>query len=633
MAIKIDPEEKQDLVGFGMSLLIHVGLLLLLSLLLVKDDIKQVAVTILSSPVEEDLIEDVSIQDISEFSETETRLSPNEASQSAPVVLETNAPEQTVSFDSVAPSQPSIDFLAESEALVDVGTVHPRWAGEGAKSEGVTTVGGAVDRLTAEIVASAAQKDTLVVWLFDASLSLNAQRARIAERLEKILKEIDSDADLNPIKHVVCSFGETMSVIIKEPSQDREKIVRVIRDMALDESGIENIFTAVEKLANDYKSTTNIRTMIVAFTDEVGDDQAKVDRTVGVATRNGVVVHVVGTPAPFGLARTELKFVDPDEKFDQSERWVEVEQGPESLFKMTLNVSSTPIDVEPMDSGFGPYALSRLCAATGGIYFSLHPNRNVGAKVGLGQISPMTTNIQHFFDGEVMKKYPPDYRPAAAQTAEATNHPTKQALLASCSQKPIDVQRELKTFFDAPNQGQFVTELGEAQKTAASLLTKIDPLHTTLQKGQKTADSLKDARWRASYFLAIGRILAIKTRLDAYNAILGDAKGGLKAKGKDTNRWILEPTNDSALLNTTLKKQSELARKYLKTVVKEFPETPWALFAQNELNLPMSFKWVESRFEPVAMGPGGNANPPSAPQDDKKKVLDKPKPQRKVDKI
>ena len=191
----------------------------------------------------------------------------------------------------------------------------------------------------------------------------------------------------------------------------------------------------------------------------------------------------------------------------------------------------------------------------------------------------------------------------------------------------------MKTVFDAPNQGQFVNELGEAQKIVASLLTRVDPLNATLQKGEKTADSLKDSRWRASYFLAMGRILAIKTRLDAYNAILGDAKGGLKAKGKDTNRWILEPTNDSTLLNTTLKKQSELAKKYLKTVVKEFPDTPWALFAKNELDLPMSYKWTESRFEPVAMGPGGNANPPSAPEDDKKRMLAKPKPPRKIDKI
>lgn len=629
----IPPEEKQDLIGFGTSLLIHVALLLFLSLFLVKDEIKQVVVTIFSSPVEEEAMEQARIEDITHFSETETRIVHSTAQEPEPIVIEDDTPQQEVSLDEGFASDVAVDPVVKPEVLAS--EYVPRTAGEGARSEGVANVGGVVHRLTAEIVSSATQKETLVVWLFDASLSLNAQRNQIADRLDKILTEIVADAELHPVRHIVCAFGKELDVIIEEPSQEKEKIVKEIKEVPLDESGVENIFASVETLAKKFKSTHKKRTLLIAFTDEVGDDRAQADHTISVATRNGVVVYVVGTPAPFGMAKTQLKFVDPDEKYDQTARWVEIEQGPESLFKMTLNISSLPIDSEPMDSGFGPFALSRLCASTGGIYFAIHPNRDVGSSIASMQIQPMASKIQHFFDSRVMRAYPPDYRPEALQRNEASSNPAKNALMTACSLEHIDVQVGLRTFFDAPNQGQFVNELSDAQKPVASLLTKnIDPLHSILQRGEKSSESLKEPRWRASYFLAMGRVLAIKTRLDAYNAILGNAKSGLKAKDKDTNRWILEPTDDPALLDTKLKKQSESARKYLQTVMKEFPNTPWALTAQKELAVPMSYKWVESRFEPVALNPGGNANASrKAPEDDKKRTLPEQKPQRKVDKI
>ena len=628
-------EEKEDHVVFAVSFLIHVVAILCLASYFVTDDTKEAAVVILSATVEEPALEQqASIQDISTFSETETRLVLNERSQPDPVVVDNDTPQQKVTLDDLTFSSTQVDFLSESDSLArDHSEVASNAQGEGAANEGVASVAGAVDRLTAEIVGSAAQKETLVVWLFDASLSLNAQRQRIAGRLEKILAELKHEEDIYPVRHVVCGFGEKLDILIKEPTDDTDKIVTQIRDIRLDESGVENIFTCITRLASDYASTKIKRTMIIAFTDEVGDDQAQADHTAVVAGQNAVAVYVVGTPAPFGIARTQLKFVDPDEQFDQSERWVEIEQGPESLFKMTLNILSVPIDSEPMDSGYGPYALSRLCALTGGIYFALHPNRNAGEPIQRSQIQPMSSNIQHFFDSRVMKAYTPDYRSASAQKKEAENHQAKRALVAACSSPPIDFQRDFKTVFDAPNQGQFVAELSEAQMAAVTMLTKADLLCEMLKRGEKDCQSLKERRWRASYFLAMGRILAIKTRLDAYNAILGDAKNGLKAKEKNTNRWILEPSDDFKLLNTTIKKQSESAKKYLKTVVEECPGTPWALVASTELDLPFAYKWVESHFDPVAIKTGGNPNPPATPRDDERKVLPQPKPQRKFDKI
>ncbi len=69
--------------------------------------------------------------------------------------------------------------------------------------------------------------------------------------------------------------------------------------------------------------------MFVVFTDEVGDDDQALDDAV--ATCRNDPGYVVGVPAPFGRKEVEIKYVDPDPKFDQSPQWVPVRQGPESF--------------------------------------------------------------------------------------------------------------------------------------------------------------------------------------------------------------------------------------------------------------------------------------------------------------
>ena len=94
-------------------------------------------------------------------------------------------------------------------------------------------------------------------------------------------------------------------------------------------------------------------------------------------------VYVVGVPAPFGREDAFVKYVDPDPKFDQSAQWLPVHQGPESLLpeRIKLNFAGEREDEERIDSGFGPYGLCRLTSETGGLYFTVHPNRKVGEKV------------------------------------------------------------------------------------------------------------------------------------------------------------------------------------------------------------------------------------------------------------
>ena len=50
-------------------------------------------------------------------------------------------------------------------------------------------------------------------------------------------------------------------------------------------------------------------------------------------------------------------------------------------------------NIDPIDSGFGPFALTRLCYETGGIYFAVHPNRNVHREVTEHEIDVFSCNL------------------------------------------------------------------------------------------------------------------------------------------------------------------------------------------------------------------------------------------------
>ena len=70
-------------------------------------------------------------------------------------------------------------------------------------------------------------------------------------------------------------------------------------------------------------------------------------------------------------------------------------------------------------------------------------------------------------------------------------------------------------------------------------------------------------------------------------------------------------------------------------VVAEHDGTPWALVATEELRVPLGYRWTESHTgvnDPKMQD--GNGNPvPTAPSDDKKRMLAPPKPKRDLKRL
>jgi hypothetical protein len=586
---------------------------------------KRVCLIIESLPIEtepQDISE--SLKDISTFDQEVSILkAPSESMLSLPKMVE----DTIVSIELPSTVDDSEIVSSKISSLLD--NINEKISVGEESINHSTNIGGVLDRLTVEILNNAQSRNLNVVWLFDASISLSKQRAEIKNRFQKIIDEIRYDHSISAnINHTIASFGSSCSILTKEPTNQLDHLIANIDKIILDESGIENVFAAIENICQAYK---NHRNMIIVFTDEVGDDVNLLDKVSSEARKKATTIYVVGPPAPFGLDKIQFKYVDPDPKYDQNEKWVEISQGPETPFKMTLDLHTLDIDKVGIDSGFGPYGLSKLCMDTGGIYFAVHPNRNANT-VSRKEISPLASYIAVFFDSSIMQKYRPDYRSLLLQNKEIQDNKVKLALIKAC-QIPIHIVYDQQTKFTAFTEGDFVEQLNEAQKFSARIEPKLEQIYIILKDVEQYSKNLSDKRWLASYSLAMGRILATKCRIESYNFMLAEAKSGLKKQDKKSNIWNIESDTNINLKSSQIVKTYESALKYLNFIADNFPNTPWAYVAKCELNTPMGYKWIESYQEPPKQQMDRNNNNNNQPRKDDVKKKIEYKPQRNTSKI
>ena len=210
------------------------------------------------------------------------------------------------------------------------------------------------------VVYTLEERETLVVWLFDQSASLLHQREEINRRLDKIYDELNQIRDLGdqafkkhndqPLLTQVYAFGRTLNQMIKQPTDDIGEIQSAIRSITTDATGIENVFSSVCAVVDEFKHMRKVdrktgdrdrNVLIVIISDEAGDDTNRLDQAVYLCQRYQVPIFVVGVPAPFGRKETLVKWVDPDPAYDQSPQWTPVRQGPETMYaeRVKLNFS------------------------------------------------------------------------------------------------------------------------------------------------------------------------------------------------------------------------------------------------------------------------------------------------------
>ncbi len=627
------------------SLFFHLGILGILALIVVVEPRNDEQLTLIADPRQaEDPLTDWQELTASDIPQDEVGWSGFGGSDA----ILSAAP--TLSMTATAPAQLEVAeqpraterIAIQEEIRVATG---PRFAEnltiKGAAGVGAVGLAGAVDRITQEILLSLEERRTLVVWFFDQSGSLERQRAEIIQRFDRIYEELGvieaagnpafKKHDSKPLLTSVVAFGQNVSFLTPKPTDDMAEITSAVNGMKSDPSGLERTFQAVHQAAARYRQfrvqEPRRNVMFVIFTDEAGDDENDLDGTVAICRRYAIPVYCVGVPAPFGRRDASIKYVDPDPKYDQTPQWISVRQGPESYLPELVKIGSEETD-EPMDSGFGPYSLTRLCYETGGIFFAVHPNRDERRAVSRRETAVLSAQLSYFFDPQIMINYRPDYVSIKEYQKLLGENKARKALVEAAQMSWVTPMERPQLIFPKLSDADFVNRLTQAQQAAAVLEPKIEKLYQVLKAGEADRPRLARPRWQAGYDFSLGRVLAVMVRTESYNAMLAKAKHGMRFTDSKSDTWQLVPSGEVSV-SSSLEKQARQGKECLERVVREHPGTPWALLAQKELKEPFGWTWKETYTGVNAprQVAATNNTPPRMPQNDKAKSI--PRPERR----
>ncbi len=461
------------------------------------------------------------------------------------------------------------------------------------------TLGGLIDD-------SAAQRSTLVVWLFDTSPSAGSWREEVTRNFEIVYgslrkhgmagksavgkeaagKKASADSEAK-LQIAIVTFDDVVNVLTDQPLADEARLREVIGRISEGQGGHERPFaalqTALEKFGNFTRQGSRLQFVVV--TDEAGDDEEKVIETAIPALKKaGVQVYVIGKEAPWGKATWPVASgssgvaggADP------------LRQGPESVFSERINLQfwERGFGEESIasPSGFGPYQLSRVCQQTGGAFF-VGDGGEGGWSGGWGGREGSS------FDRKARDRYAPKYMSADEHRKFMESNAAARALRDAGKLPLFEVVQLLALDFVAGDEARLAQAKLAAQRGVARTEPKLTELYEALKPGIADRPKLTEPRLQAAFDLAIGRVLAMQARVEGYNVMLAGLIGR-RFKNAGSTTWVLQASEQTAA-GSKYENAIKDARMYLDRVIKDHPNTPWAKEAQRELQSKMGWEWTE----------------------------------------
>lgn len=484
----------------------------------------------------------------------------------------------------------------------------------------------------ADIVTSAIRRemdggDTLVVWLLDASISLEQNREMLAEKAASFYKSMnafntsrDEYSGQHMLLSSVVAFGQRWGEILR-PTRMGAKAVEAMTRVPIDRSGIENVMAAVNRTVRLYRGSRhwNDRLVLVVLTDESGDDLLQLEKTIQLCGEEDVVVHVVGPSAVMGCQKGS-QFCQLKQNNTSYSFWLTVNKGPEtSLPERFLlpywHESTLPpwqsdgatagrlawfggSYRERLPSGFGPYALTRLALQTGGSFTMFEP-------------LPREANYQH----DLLLEYAPDYGSAEEYLASIQGRPLRQfvadAAAISFTQPQLFTAPRLafmgsrSPYYPYPvehyyvSPGDFRDQLGVTlQRERARITRAMEVLARFIAHLQDASIDWEyeyakeeSKRWRASYDLSKGRLLAIQARYMEYLTVSFEIEQVLSPS---SNKLTLQPA--PMLRNPTAQSLVDEATRVLNRCRQTNAGTPWEYLAWWELEKPFGLRLEQGQI-------------------------------------
>ena len=501
--------------------------------------------------------------------------------------------------------------------------VDERLVVKGTTGEAIIELESALDRVTWEIGQNLQERKVLLVWLLDASGSLAKQRKTISGRLRRIYGELDALKESGqiprrdqPLLTGVVSYGTQAHFLTPEPIASFKEVQQAVNGLRVDELGRENVFSAVRQVMRSwgrYRVKNGRRIMLIVVTDESGDDFEMQVPAINLCRRYGARAYVIGPSAVFGRRKGYVPYVARE---NGKTYQLPVDLGPETA---RYELVDLPFWFEGpqyrnLSAGFAPYALARLVNETGGVYFTT----NMTTMAGLARVGS--------FDAQVMKMFEPDYRFGTPNDydKDLRKHPLRAAVVRAAQLSRRFKPERTPTLDLRVTPANFRRAASAAQQTVARTQYMLDTILSAFSPGLEKQYAIEpSARWRMSYALNYGRLLAMKVRAMEYNYALANLKGSLTAQdvGSKSNHWIFRP--DKTLhYAVNYRRTAKQAEELLRRVLAEAPDTPWGILAARELRYPFGLRIVQ-RFIPPPKPRPRKAGP------NKKRILLAPDPKKK----
>jgi hypothetical protein len=445
---------------------------------------------------------------------------------------------------------------------------------------------------------------TLVVWIVDRTKSaanmVDAVKMQAQYFYDGLVIEAEQQATENSeevdeqtqLLTSVYSFGESTQRHI-EASGDFKAVTEAFTQIAVDSSGVENAFAAVRQATDDVlelRRKQGYEVFLVVVTDEAGDDQDQAELLRSDLAKYAIPVYVVGVHAPFGKRAILPEHVEAG--IDGEAGRVFINQGPETrdTEQLLMEYPAASMVTETVDSGFGPFAWEYICRVSGGSFLALRAPGYTSSMLNRPGSRPVA--LIGSYDRSSLQKYAPDYISQAEYAVKIQENKALAALIRVSKLETIQVLNNPTRDFMKRDEASFSRELSQAQLAAAQLEPALMQAYEILRLGESDRNKLTNLRWRAGYDLAMGRLLAARSRVEGYNAMLALMKRGKTFEKEMSTAWELVPSTDTEV-GSVIKKIGERAVQYLEGVKAEHPGTPWARMAEMELQVPVGWQWQE----------------------------------------
>jgi hypothetical protein len=458
----------------------------------------------------------------------------------------------------------------------------------------------AAKKVTTAIKQSLEVGPTLVVWLIDRTPSAREIVRDVVTSAQGYYESAEvresSAAGGSPLLTAIVAFDDQVQFALNPPTSDPQKVKSGFDAIETSSSSREMPFTALRQTLEKYlglRTTDHRELLFIVVTDEAGDDAKLVDELIEPMRRHAIPLYVIGLPAPWGQTNPFASNPKaPQESKDDSTPTV----GPESLVSERVDIESwtahfaASANINLVDSGFGPFALERLCRASRGQFFALRPGLGFGYRGVSARIWPNGDELR--FGEKVVSKYAPDYVSEAEYQKLLSENKARAALCEAAKLPRVAIEGSPGSHFPKAVEAKMAKQMSAAQQFAARNLPEIDKLYNLLAPGESDRAKLTGLRWQAEFDLAMGRVLANKARLDGYNSMIAALKRGKTFQKPESKEWILESA-DNFETESTIKNMATKAKMYLERVIKEHPGTPWSKIAEEELKMPLGWTWKE----------------------------------------